>query len=219
MRKLGLLISGLLLSFVLACGGGHTSSSSASPAVPAKGLAYTDPSETGWRLVKDASSTSTRLVLDLIGPSGTLSRGVGFNLQAPVGVHFGTFAETGVPINDTGVYELLSQDPTYPLEPKLLAGGVKAGNLLTVGIFQKDRRLSAKDSGSALCQVALELDTSGNLQEGDALPLSVPKAKFMAGDIGAPGIGGWANDAEFYDAQAKAHLIPITIAVGTLVAR
>lgn len=79
--------------------------------------------------------------------------------------------------------------------------------------------MSAKDSGSALCQIALELDPAVSVYPGDALTLSVPKAKIMAGDIGAPGLSGWANDAEFYDAQSKARLVPIAIAVGTLVAQ
>lgn len=225
MKKLASLVSGLLLGLSLACGGG-SSTTPTTPQTPASGLAYADPTGTGWRLVQDAASTPTRIILDLVGPTGTTSRGAGFNLQASPGVHFGVFTETGFPINDTGVYELLNAGPSaanpnihsYPYESKLLAGGVKPGNILTVGIFQKDRRFSAKDSGTALCQIALELDPAGSVKKGDALALAVPKARLIPGDIGAAGIDGWASTAEFNDAQAKAHSVPISIAVGTLVA-
>jgi hypothetical protein len=214
MRKISLILSSLVLGAAMACGQG----SGGSNAAPAKGLSYTDPSGTGWRLVQDAASTPSRIILNLVGPTGTASRGVGFNLKASEGVHFGTFTETGFPINDTGVYELLSKYPTYHLEPKLLAGGVKPGNILTVGIFQKDRRFSPKDSGSTLCQIALELDSTATVNKGDALTLSVPKAKIIPGDIGgSAAFPYWASNAEFDDARSKAHAVPISISVGTLV--
>lgn len=219
MRNLLLPISSLLLGLAMACGGG-SGGSNAVPAAPAKSLSYTDPAGSGWRLVKDASSTPTRLVLNLVGPSGLMTRGAGFNLVAPVGIHFGTFPSanpvpdlgvTDFPIRDTGVYELKNTDNTGdPLEPVLLAGGVKTGNLLTVGIFQKDRRASAKDSGVPLCQIALELDPSGHLSAGSNLALSVVKAKYIAEDIGAFSITPTA------EMVAKAKPVNFTLAVGQL---
>jgi len=222
MRPCLQLLSGLLLGLALACSGSsdHGTATPATPAVPAaSGFTYTAPAGTGWRLVEDAASTPTRLLLDLVGPAGTLSRGVGFNLKAAAGVRFGTFGTAGSPIQDAGVYELLSADPTYLYEPSLLGGGVKAGNLLSVGIFQKDRRLGAKDSGTVLCQIALVFDAAAGLHKGDALALSVPKAKYMAGDIGAVGYPAWTSDPEYYDAVGKAHLVPMAVAVGTLTAQ
>ena len=219
MRKLLLPLSILVLGLALACGGG-SGGSTAAPATPAKSLAYTDPSSTGWRLVKDATSTPTRLVLDLVGPSGLMTRGAGFNLVAPAGIRFGTFPSanpvpdlgvTDFPIRDTGVYELKNTDNTGdPLEPVLLAGGVKAGNLLTVGIFQKDRRATAKDSGVPLCQIALELDPAGRLSAGVPLPLTVVKAKYIAEDIGAFSVTPTA------EMVAKAKPVNFTIATGQL---
>jgi len=218
MRKLGFLISGLLLSLALACGGGN--SGGAPPAAPATGLAYTDPTGTGWRLVKDPASTPSRLLLNLVGPTALKTRGAGFNLKAPVSIRFGNFIESAWPIKDLGVYELWNTDPypgdgsvavgSDPLEPKLLAGGVKAGNVLTVGIFQKDRRASAKDSGHPLCQVALEFDASAGLKAGDALPLTITKSKHMAEDIGAFSMTPTAEMVR------KANLVEMTIAVGAL---
>ena len=217
MRKLLLPLSSLLLGLALACGGG---SGGSAPAQRAKGLAYTNPASAGWRLVRDATSTPTRLVLDLVGPSGLMTRGAGFNLVAPAGIRFGTFPsahpvpDAGVadfPIRDTGVYELKNMDDTGdPLEPVLLAGGVKPGNLLTVGIFQKDRRATAKDSGVPLCQIALELDPSHPLEAGASLPLSVVKAKYIAEDIGAFSVTPTAEMAE------KAKPVNFSIALGQL---
>ena len=207
LRALSLAFAGLLLPLALACSGGSSSSSSAAPAAPAKGLAYSDPSGTGWRLVKDASSTSTRIVLDLVGPSGTKTRGVGFNLQAAAKVKFGTFAN-GLPINDTGVYQLLSA-AADPNEPIALIGGVKPGNLLSAGIYQKDRAQPAQDSGAPLCQIAVVLDPARGIQAGDALQLQVVKAKAIPEDIGT------VTD-DLWTLNQKTRMTDITIATGTL---
>lgn len=223
MRKLSLLLSSLLLGWTLACGGGSSTPSS-TPLIPAKGLVYTDPTGTGWRLVKDASSTGTRIVLNLVGPSGLKTRGAGFNLQAPTTVRFGKFVTndrvtTGLPILDAGVYSLLNHDPrdlghepipNDPLEPKLLAGGVKKGNLLTVGIFQKDRYQSAKESGQALCRIALEFDPAVGLNAGDRLGLVITKSGYLAEDIGELTVHPTLEKTE------KGRLVPMPIAVGTL---
>jgi len=207
-RSLSLLLSGLVLTLSLACGGGSSSPSTAAPAAAATGLAYTDPTSTGWRLVKDASSTSTRLVLNLVGPSGLKTRGVGFNLQAPSTVKFGAFAN-GLAINDTGVYQLLSMAQADPNEPVALVGGVKSGNLLTAGIFQKDRAQVAQDSGVALCQIAIGFDATKGLSVGDKLPLQVTKAKAIPEDIGT------VSD-DLFTLDKKMKMADITIALGTL---
>src|SRR5438046_6149298 len=86
-----------------------------------------------------------------------------------------------------------------PLEPVLLAGGVKPGNLLTVGAFQKDRRADAKESGVPLFQIALEFDGTAGLQSGAELPLQVTRSRYMAEDIGA------FSAVPTYEQIAKAH--------------
>ncbi|HJV89474.1 MAG TPA: hypothetical protein VJ623_04140 [Holophagaceae bacterium] len=233
MRKLSLLPLVLLVGLLVACGGGASAPSSGGPVsapagVPATGLAYADPVSTGWRLVKDPNSTPTRLLLNLVGPAGLKSRGIGFNLQAPAAVKFGTFdvpvpdtdKTTHHPIKDLGVYYLLNTTPQlgwfpytpgvrHPLEPTLLGGGLKKGNVLTVGIFQKDRREPAKDSGAPLCQIALEFNPAAQAAAGDVLPLVIPKAQYMAEDVGQ----GLELTFELID---KAHLVKTQIAVGSL---
>ncbi|MBK7294765.1 MAG: hypothetical protein IPI84_13560 [Holophagaceae bacterium] len=210
LRTLSLALSGLFLSLGLACGGGSSSPAPTPAPAAAAGLAYTDPSGSGWRLVKDASSTPTKLVLNLVGPAGTLTRGVGLHLQAPAGVKFGTFAD-GLGIHDTGVYDLLSEANDVA-EPVALVAGVKAGNVLTAGIFQKARAKAAKDSGVALCQFILGFDTTAGLKVGDALPLLVQKAKVIPQDIGLT-----TDDLRVLD--QKMRMADITVAVGTLTAR
>jgi hypothetical protein len=174
-------------------------------------LSYKDPTSSGWRLVKDPSSTASRLVLALVGPSGTTTRGVGFNLQAGAGVRWATFTG-GLPIQDTGVFELKNStpDPTLPAtaeDPILLDGGVMDGNILTVGIFQKDRRYTAKDAGAPLLRIALEV--SPGVLAGAVIPLALKKAKFLPGDIGA-----YTDDQ--LSILNKSRLDVIDIAVGTL---
>jgi len=209
LRILSLALSGLLLTLGLACGGGSSSPAPTPAPAAAAGLAYTDPTGSGWRLVKDTSSTTTKLVLNLVGPTGALTRGVGIHLQAPVGVKFGTFTD-GLAIHDTGVYDLLSE-ANDPAEPIALAAGVKPGNVLTAGIFQKSRAKDAKNSGAALCQVILTFDATAGLKTGDALPLLVQKAKVIPQDIGAV-----TDDLRVLD--QKMRMADITVAVGTLTA-
>lgn len=207
---LSLLLSGLVLGLSLACGGGShsTPATAAAPLPPATGLAYTDPTGSGWRLMKDASSTSGRLVLNLVGPAGLKTRGVGFNLKAPASVKFGAFAN-GLAIQDSGVYQLLSSAQADPNEPIALVGGVKPGNVLTAGIFQKDRAQAAQDSAGPLCQIAIVFDATQGLYAGDKLPLQITKAKVIPEDIGA------VTDSLFV-LDKKMKLADISLAVGSL---
>lgn len=232
MRKYRLLALALIVGLAVACGGGSGTpaapTASAPAGVAATGLAYTDPTSTGWRLVQDPASTPTRLLLNLVGPTGLKTRGVAFNLQAPPAVKYGTFHVdipgtdkfSEHPIKDLGVYYLLNTTPQlgwypytqgirHPLEPIMLGGGLKPGNVLTAGIFQKDRREGAKESGVPLCQIALELNATAGAVSGEALPLAVPKAKYMAEDIGA----GLEVTLELIE---KGRLLNTQIAVGSL---
>lgn len=210
MSKRTLLPASLLLAVALACGGGASSSSTSAPPPKATSLAYADPGGSGWRLVKDPASTPTRLVLDLVGPAGLRTRGVGFNLQAPAGVRFSAFANQ-LPIEDTGVYQLLSA-AADPNEPVALTGGVRKGNVLSVGIYQKDRAMDAKDSGAPLCRIALALDAAGEVPAGADLALQVLKAKAIPEDIGATTDDAWTL-------SQKLRMADLSVAVGSLSAR
>lgn len=192
----------LVLLGLLACGGGSSSSSSPASTAPsapaATSLAYTNPAGTGWRLVKDASSTPTHLVLNLVGPAGTMGRGAAFTLKSDATkITFGKI--NGEYIEDAGLLEL-AYDPTDPNEARLLAGGVK-GDLLMAGAFQKDRGLSAKDLGAPLFRVAIDFKATAGLHAGDSIPLSIIKGRLLPDDL------------------STRQTPDLTIAVGTLVAQ
>jgi hypothetical protein len=207
-RPAARLLAGLGLALAAACG--ETAPEQQPPKAPpaARGIDYVGPAAGGWKLVRNQASTTTRLVLDLVGPAGVKTRGVGFNLKAPAGLKFSAF-ENGLPINDTGVYKLHAANSLDPSDPVALTGGVKPGNLLTVGIFQKDRDQGAQDSGVPLCQIALVFDPGGYLAQGAVLPLTVTKAKILPEDI-----GDIYEDPYFLD--KKLNLVDIKLSVGTV---
>ena len=201
----------LLAALAFGCG---SSSKPTTPPPPtpgaAQGLDYQDPAGSGWRLVRHSSSTVDRLVLELHGPAGERTRGVGFNLQGPAGVRFGTFA-SGLPVENGETYTLGSVDSLDPSEPVALAGGVLPDNVLSVGVYQKDRGWPARDSGAALLRIVVQLDPSANLASGASVALSVLKAKAIPEDIGG------VND-DPYVLQNKLRMKDVPIAVGKVVA-
>jgi hypothetical protein len=181
---------------------------------PATTLTYTDPDTDGWRLVQDPASTPTHLLLDLVGPSGFMTRGAAFNMKLPAGLLPRAFPETRHPVKDLGVYQLYNTQPKNgvrdPDEPVLLAGVWKPGGLLSVGVFQKDRREPAKDSGAPLFQIAIELDPATPINSGTRLLPLISKAKYIAEDIGA------FNPNGSFEMMAKAHLQDFVITMGDL---
>ena len=70
-RTHSLLLSGLVLGLTLACGGGsHSTPAAAATAPAATGLAYSDPTGSGWRLLKDdhrRQATLLRILYDTFG--------------------------------------------------------------------------------------------------------------------------------------------------------
>jgi hypothetical protein len=213
-----------LCALVLAagCGGSPTSITPIAPPKAPTALSYQDPSGTGWRLVRDASSTGTRIVLNLVGPAGVSTRGVGFNLQRGTSLAFGTF-DNGAYAHDTGVLELKGSNSNFEpyagtdADPVLFVSApLPPGKVLSTGIFQKDRSFSAKDATQPLVQVAIELVPGSPGVSADATNqtaaygLSVVKARMIPADIGA-------LDFQLTpEAIAKAKLQDIQIAVGII---
>ena len=72
-------MAGLLLAGLAACSGGSNASTATSGT--ATTLSYTAPVSRGYRLVQNAASTSTHLVLDLVGADGAQAQGVTFNIS------------------------------------------------------------------------------------------------------------------------------------------
>jgi len=176
----------LALGF-LACGG---SKSTPPPVVYATGLDYTDPSGTGYRFVKDAASTPTKLVLALRGPASETGRGVSFSITSDATK--AAFAKVGQADSEYAqnmAFELGATDPK-------LFKGVVDGNALRVSIAQKGATATAKPLGDALVRIALEIKP--NIVQNTNITFTASDAKAL------PASGGSQ---------------PITIAVGTLVAK
>jgi hypothetical protein len=222
MMNYKLLLSFCILSSLAACGGSSGSKvdvPSPSP-VAATGLTYTDPASTDWRLVKDASSTKTRIVLNLVGPDGLTVRGVGFNLKRGACAAFGKFDGIAYASN-THVFELKGTNARFEsyadteADPVLFVSApLKSGDVLSTGIFQKDRTRTPKAVTAPLVQIAVELTKVAGVtcHAGDVIALHVNKARIIPADIGAP-------DFQLtYDTLAKAKMVDIPVNVGALVA-
>jgi hypothetical protein len=223
-----LLLSFLFTATLAACGGGSDpmppAPAPAAPKAAPTGLSYTDPTSSGWRLVKDAASTPTRLVLDLVGPAGTQTRGVGFNLKRGMGLAFSTFANGGYAF-DTGVFQLKGTNSNFEsyagtaADPVLFASApLKAGDVLSTGIFQKDRTNVPKDSAAPLVQVAVSLadftkvDYAAASASADPFGLHVVKARIVPADIGG------MNFSLSVDVLKKARMVDIGVDTGVITA-
>jgi hypothetical protein len=181
------LLASLSLAALAACSGGASDE-----APPAASLVYTEPAATAhdWKLQRDTSSTDTRLVLKLVGPSdGTKYRGIGFTLAFdPAKVKAAQFLdEQGQPagyFRDSGVFSD-KNNAGGDMPVSLQAGGVNNDKLM-VGVFQKtdeiawgvDRGATAKDASRGVLTVALELNPAQAAQPG-GVSLAVVKAKLI----------------------------------------
>jgi hypothetical protein len=220
------LLPAMTLAVLVGCGGAATAPGADVVVAPvSKGMVYSDPTGSlGYTLVRDASSTDNHLVLNLVGPDGQKGRGVGFNLQSDGSIAFAKF-NNGIYVRDLGVFQLSTYYyGAYTSEPVLVNGGVKQnGTLLTVGVFQKDRYLTSKVLSQPLLQIAIDFDTikTAALAPGTRIPLSITKAKAIPAFIGVPPMdptdpqADWSSVVAYYNAS----LVPVDIAVGTLVTK
>ena len=182
-------VAALTLALGLGACGGDAGAPQPGPAVAqqdapqkrASTLRYADPVSDGWRLVRSAASTPTRLVLDVVGPAGVRTHGVALTLEASSDqVRFVPF-EDGELVRDTGVLTLAAT----PNAPRLLAGAA-SGRRLTLGAFQKGSKESPKDAGQPLMQLAVALAPGATFHPKDVVVLRVLKARITPEDIGLP---------------------------------
>jgi hypothetical protein len=135
--------------------GGQASSSTFTRT--AGSLAYTDPASGTYRLMRNAGSTATHLVLDLVGPAGTLGRGVGFYLTAD------TTKVTWAKVAASDA-ELVQNGDVFTLGGgQQLIKAKASGDTLQAGVYQKGAGVSAKPLNATLARVALDLKGSPSL--------------------------------------------------------
>ena len=163
----------LALAGLLACGGGGGGSSAPPPGpVIATGLAYADPGSGTYRLVKNASSSGSHLVLDLVGPSTGTAMGVSITLNADA------TRVTWVDVPAGGTTSVLMQNGTQfslgsgtPIQKAKITGGA-----LQATVAQKAPTAPASLNGSLL-RVALDLKSGLGLTQGTAITLSADAVK------------------------------------------
>jgi len=146
------------LACLIGCGGGSSSStgSTSTAASSAQALAYTAPTSTGYRLVRNASSTSTHLVLDLVGPSGTQIQGGLFTFSAD-----STKATWGNP-GGSDTYVLEGSALSLGTGIKLLKSQM-SGQTLTAAIYQKGSTAAATLGSAPVLSVALDLKSGASV--------------------------------------------------------
>jgi hypothetical protein len=156
----------LALAALLGCGGGSTPSP-APPAPTATGLAYTDPTTGTYKLVKNASSSGSHLILDLLGPSSGTAMGASITLSAD------TTKVTWVDVPAGGSTVMLMKNGTqFNLGSGIPIQRAKAtGNVLQASVAQKAPTPAASLNGTLL-QVALDLKSGLGLTQGTTITLS-----------------------------------------------
>ncbi len=184
----------LFLTLTLACSGGGGDDKQPPPPPPktiADTLAYTDPSGTSFRLVRHASSTASKLVLDLVGPAGT-GQGVAFIVSAD---------QTKVTWSNPPSSGTLAANLAFTLGSGTQAFvGKVGGNQLTLDQLQGAAFQKPGATAVNLAQplMRISLDLKSNIPVNTNVPMS-----FTAGNH-LPASGGPST---------------ITVAVGTLLAQ
>lgn len=169
----------VLLASLAACGGGGGGggTSPQPPGQKATGLTYTDPATSEFKLVKDAASTSTKVVLSLVGPASATGRGVSFTLVVdPSRVDLVKVADVDAEYVQNGAVFALGSAPQ-------ILKGIKQDGILRVTVAQKGAG-SAKALNASLLKVAIQFKSNADLLPGTSLPIAVTEGQYL------PAIGG-----------------------------
>ena len=172
--KLGL--SGLAIAGLLACGGGGGgggTNNNPPPKTAADRLDYTNPTG-AFTLVKDTNlSTSSHLVLNLMGPAGTSATGVGFILTADTTkVSWSKPGSSDTVLARSGLFDLGTASPQ-------LVVGKATGDQLQVAFYQKGTTKPAVTFTSSSILASVALDLKGNIAVGSTVTLSAVAGKSL----------------------------------------
>ena len=163
---------------------------------PASTRSYVDPTSGSFQLKRNAAlSSSSHLVLDLVGPPTGAGAGVSITLSTDVAV------VTWVDIPAGGTAATLVQNGTqFSLGAGVPLQKARAtGNSLQVTLAQKAPTPAATLNGTLL-RIALDLKAGLGLVSGTGIPLTVDQSKCMLLD-------------------GDGLIAPITVAAGTLTAQ
>ena len=181
----------VVLTGLLACGGGGGGSSTPAPLPAATSLAYTDPTSGTFLLKKNTTlSTTTHLVLDLVGPASATGSGVTATFSAD------TTKVAWVNVTASDPASTFVQNGTalsLGTAPQILKGSISGGTL-QITVAQKGAGNPVPLNGPVV-RVALDLKAS---QPTGSISLSTDPTKCQLLD----GTGTIVS--------------PITVTVGTL---
>lgn len=154
-------LAGIGLASLLSCGGGSGGGSATTPPpnkTIADTLAYTDPSTGNYKLVRDSSSTSSKLVLNVTGPSGATGHGLALILN--IGGTSASWATVaGSAYVQNGPFNLGSG-------PQMQVGKTGANSQLQIALFQKQNSATAVALNQNLAKISLTL--------GNNVPINTP---------------------------------------------
>jgi hypothetical protein len=140
--------------------------------IVATSLAYTDPTTGTYKLVKNAASAGSHLVLDLMGPSTGTASGVSITLAADSS----KVTWVDVPIGGTTV-NLVQNGTQFALGTGIPILKAKAtGDALQATVAQKAPTTAASLNGPLL-RIALDLKAGLGLTQGTAIILSSDATK------------------------------------------
>ena len=176
MRNLIFSLTALLLLGLVACSGGSDSPSPQPNPIPtikyASSLVYTDPGGSGYRLLRNANSTASKLILELRGPASDSGTGVNFGIQTEINkVSFVKVSDSDVEFVQSSVFQLGSTEPR-------LIKSVIDGVTMRISMAQKGQG-NARPLGNIIARVAVQL---GTVEQGATISLKAIDAEIMLAD-------------------------------------
>ena len=173
--------AGLAMAGMLACGGGSSDNGNNGGAPPAAlKVGYTNPTPASgeWALMKNASSTSSHLVLDLVPPSNAVAGfGVGFTVNAASGLAWSKPGASDTQLIHNTAYALGTGTP-------LLQGVAKSGDLIA-GVYQKGLSTTpVAHSVGAVATIALDAAPSASASSSTTLTVKVSQELQATGMTG-----------------------------------
>lgn len=156
----------------LSCGGGSNPPPQPPSKTIADTLAYTDPSTGNYKLVKDSSSTSSKLVLSVAGPTGATGHGLALILN--IGGTSASWATvSGSAYVQNGPFNLSSG-------PQIQVGKTGANGQLQVALFQKQNSATAVPLNQNLAKISLAL--GNNVPVNTPITISLSKGSVLLAD-------------------------------------